>query len=380
MQRMTRLEYRLGFATPAFLGGADQGAQWRTPPFKALLRQWWRVLNAKKFHYRHEQLREREGSLFGNAWLDGDGQGSAHRKSDVRLRLTPDSELRPLDSSRWPKGFKRVKTAPRASVPADLYLGYGPVEAPSKKENRPDITIRRGGAIPPGIFATFSMIVPQEERRALEQVLLLVAWFGAAGSRSRNGWGSIVLQADGEAAEIPTLGGADLLPSDAIRPWQQCLDLEWPHAVGLDEAGLPLVWFTAELENWQRAIEELAQIKVRIRAAAKQIRSGNVGALHYLGYPAGTGRDNPWELNLERGQEGRLASQLRFKVIPASGDKVRGLVVHVPCGVPRSFLDLLAQDRDRLWLESLENQLRAWAAIHDILRRDRGLTQLGAEA
>ena len=45
---MRKLEYQVTFNTPAFLGNADQQAQWRTPPFKALLRQWWRVVHAPK--------------------------------------------------------------------------------------------------------------------------------------------------------------------------------------------------------------------------------------------------------------------------------------------------------------------------------------------
>ncbi len=36
--------YQLRFQTPAFLGNAQQQAQWRTPPIKALLRQWWQGL------------------------------------------------------------------------------------------------------------------------------------------------------------------------------------------------------------------------------------------------------------------------------------------------------------------------------------------------
>lgn len=43
---MINLTYRVSFNTPAFLGNAEQQAQWRTPPFKALLRQWWRVVKA----------------------------------------------------------------------------------------------------------------------------------------------------------------------------------------------------------------------------------------------------------------------------------------------------------------------------------------------
>ena len=47
---MQTFHYRLSFFTPAFLGNANQQAQWRTPPLKALLRQWWRVaaLNTKE--------------------------------------------------------------------------------------------------------------------------------------------------------------------------------------------------------------------------------------------------------------------------------------------------------------------------------------------
>ena len=36
--------YQLRFQTPAFFGNAQQQGQWCTPPFKALLRQWWQVL------------------------------------------------------------------------------------------------------------------------------------------------------------------------------------------------------------------------------------------------------------------------------------------------------------------------------------------------
>jgi CRISPR-associated protein Cmr1 len=37
--KMTQKNYVLRFCTPAFLGNAEQSGQWRTPPFKAQLRQ-----------------------------------------------------------------------------------------------------------------------------------------------------------------------------------------------------------------------------------------------------------------------------------------------------------------------------------------------------
>ncbi len=45
---MRKIEHRytVRFLTPAFLGDAEQNGRWRTPPFKAQLRQWWRVAYA----------------------------------------------------------------------------------------------------------------------------------------------------------------------------------------------------------------------------------------------------------------------------------------------------------------------------------------------
>ena len=48
----TTLTYRVSFNTPAFLGNAEQQGQWRTPPIKALIRQWWRVAYAAEHGHR----------------------------------------------------------------------------------------------------------------------------------------------------------------------------------------------------------------------------------------------------------------------------------------------------------------------------------------
>ncbi len=45
---MVKQLYTVSFVTPAFLGDAEQNGAWRTPPFKILLRQWWRVAAAKE--------------------------------------------------------------------------------------------------------------------------------------------------------------------------------------------------------------------------------------------------------------------------------------------------------------------------------------------
>ena len=66
-------EFNLHFTTPAFLGNAGQNGQWRTPPFKHLLREWWRVAWAAQNNPKDwRKMREIEGRLFGHAWLDND--------------------------------------------------------------------------------------------------------------------------------------------------------------------------------------------------------------------------------------------------------------------------------------------------------------------
>ena len=65
---MIRTSYRLQLATPAFLGDADQKGVWRTPPLKALIREWWRVAVAPAIgHDDVRKLKQKEADLFGTA-------------------------------------------------------------------------------------------------------------------------------------------------------------------------------------------------------------------------------------------------------------------------------------------------------------------------
>ena len=72
---MRELTYQVSFNTPAFLGNAEQQAQWRTPPFKALLRQWWRVVKAPHpdVGYDYLKLLKLENEIFGSAGDDDSG-------------------------------------------------------------------------------------------------------------------------------------------------------------------------------------------------------------------------------------------------------------------------------------------------------------------
>ena len=79
---MLKKEFGITLNAPAFLGDAEQKGVWRTPPIKAMLREWWRVVAAPAEEFCHQRLRPIEGKLFGNAWLDND-----FSKSRVRMAL-----------------------------------------------------------------------------------------------------------------------------------------------------------------------------------------------------------------------------------------------------------------------------------------------------
>lgn len=118
---MKTLRYHLRFQTQAFLGNANQQAQWRTPPIKALLRQWWRIGIAqdKDIHFHVDRLREREHDLFGVAADEG-----ASHQSQIRLRLSRWNEGKLKD---WPCHGTVKQPEVTAPVGSDVYLGFGPL-------------------------------------------------------------------------------------------------------------------------------------------------------------------------------------------------------------------------------------------------------------
>ena len=56
---MATRTFQVKFLTPAFLGNAEQDGQWRTPPFKALLRQ--KLAEFKKWTAEPVQVPQRQG-------------------------------------------------------------------------------------------------------------------------------------------------------------------------------------------------------------------------------------------------------------------------------------------------------------------------------
>ncbi|MDD3649935.1 RAMP superfamily CRISPR-associated protein [Immundisolibacter sp.] len=381
--KMKTLEYELRFLTPAFLGNAEQSAQWRTPPIKALLRQWWRVVWAAEHGFRDNvpAMRREEGMLFGVA---SDGEGDS-RKSRIRLRL-----------DRWDEGrltaWQALPTVAhpevRFAVGSDLYLGYGPLTLP-KGARAP--ALKANTAIQAAESAMFSVAVPDTALLAVERALALMHGFGTLGGRSRNGWGSFVLMPQGDTGPL----ALDL----PLRPWRDCLDRDWPHAIGRDERG-PLIWQTAPHADWKALMRTLAIIKIGLRTQfALELRPahgdkpktnkkgeqvgidhGRPQDRHWLSYPITNHSVQPWDYDIVHGRRNslnlRLPNTLRFKVRALPDGRLVGVIFHVPCLPPPAFrpdrkaIEGVWQRVHELLDElSQEKGKRAYASIRDLQRR-----------
>lgn len=332
---MKKLQYTVRFVTPAFLGNAEQNGQWRTPPFKAQLRQWWRVVYAAEhgFPVNVNDMRREEGLLFGNAWLEND-----FRKSLVRLRLDRWDEGN-LKKSQWPKDatvihpeVKDRHTNQPRPVGSALYLGYGPLGFDK------GTALKAKAAIQAGETATLSIAFPTTHQEPairrlaetnaprIERALWLMDRYGTLGGRSRNGWGSFSL--------TPTDDASALTGTFPERAWRECLGSDWPHAIGSDDRGNPLIWQTQPFTDWKALMKRLAEIKIGLRTHFSFTTGRNAPApedRHWLSYPVTNHSVNRWDNNA------RMPNTLRFKVRQAAGGKLVGAILHVPHLPPAAF-------------------------------------------
>ncbi len=329
---MKRYTYTLAFHTPAFLGEADQRGEWRTPPFKALLRQWWRVAHVARAGCDVSQLRAEEEARFGTA---ADEKGGAKGRSQVLMRL---SHWKRGGLARWERIGDAVHHPEVGQINPDLYLGYGPIDKGT--------VLKKGAALQAGECAVLSIAFPESLEAELRAALLLMHRFATAGGRSRNGWGSFTL-APADPATPPLTGAIDAW----LREWKTALALDWPHAIGADEKG-PLVWRSRQpFASWREAMVELARIKIALRTWFK-FHSGERAkapeSRHWLSYPVTKHSVEAW------GNNARLPNSLRFKVLP-DGTGVRAWIFHLPCQPPPAF------HPDRAALVSV------WSRVHQHL-------------
>lgn len=319
---MQTVSCELRFATPAFVGNAEQSGQWRTPPFKALLRQWWRVAVAHELEFDANELRQCEGKLFGTA-----ADESSSRQSKVRMRLDTWQKGK---RTAWPE-IGRVhhpearKGAGGMQISSALYLGYGPLQSGGPSGTQ----LKEAPAIDHGESAKLRLAFPREHEPELLTALALIDHYGALGGRSRNGWGSLSLEVQSGAA-LPKIQP----DSPWVRDWRDALGLDWPHAIGKDGQG-PLIWQTEPQRSWERLVEKLARIKIGLRTDFPFKGGNNVlqpEERHWLSYPVTSHRVTPWG-------DSRLPNSLRFKVRPAPDkpDEMVGVIFHMPCQPPPEF-------------------------------------------
>ena len=343
---MKKLEYQLTFTTPAFLGNAEQNGQWRTPPFKALLRQWWRVAHSAErgFDVQLADMRRVEGELFGVA---ADAQGES-RKASVRVRLDrwdlgKQRDWRGLDSSRVTHPEVTNRDGHPMPVGAHLYLGYGPLTFAGGQT-----ALKANAAIQANESARFSLAVPTDSVSVICSALGLINRHGTIGGRSRNGWGSFEL--------VPVDDTPPLTSEPPFRDWHDALTLDWPHAIGRDERG-PLIWQTrGAFTEWKAVMRRLAEIKIGLRTQFSFTTGRNAPRpepRHWLSYPVTKHNVTDWR---EKGKgDFRLPNSLRFKVRPDGGGKLGGVIFHVPCLLPPQF------QPDRRAIEAV------WQRVHDFL-------------
>lgn len=350
---MEKIDCTIRFLTPAFLGDAEQHGAWRTPPFKALLRQWWRVAAAPDYGYDYEKLREAEGQLFGHAWLK-DGYSSWATQSRVRLRLGRWESGR-LNS--WPVEPKVKHPEVPMPVGAHLYLGYGPLTY-SKEAKRS--VLKTAPAIEPNEENRLLLGLPPEHKKSLMETLQLIHWFGTIGGRSRNGWGSLALEGAQLSHQGRLLVGEALQVLEKVtRPLGKCLGEEWPHAIGRDGKS-PLLWRTEPFGTWSDAMKTLAQAKIDFRTSLKFTGPGGpFTSRHLLAYPVTKHNVTRW------GNQSRLANQLRFKVVQQEDRRYVGIVFHLPCGLPKELLEKLDKNEQARLTPEYQGQI--WQKVHQVL-------------
>jgi CRISPR-associated protein Cmr1 len=332
---MKKLQYELRFLTPAFLGNAEQSAQWRTPPIKALLRQWWRVVWAAEHGFANDiaAMRREEGLLFGHAWLEDDNferEGrqvkTAARKSLVRLRL-----VGPDEAGAWSAGTQQGV----APVPTTIDAGYAWFGLVRRGQGQSDRNaIRADGR---ESERTLVLAVPDEHAERLATVMRLVSQFGQLGSRSRGGWGSFQL------SNTRALSEADL--QRYAQPLDTCLGRDWPMSFCSDEKGLCLWESKATFKTWDQAMLGAALERRRVRSALKAVDGRDLRAA--LGFAS----------------TGRMPSPLRWRGVQTPERQLAVRVFAMPTRIPEDAKKSIAP----------ADLKHAWRIVFDTLDRSEFL-------
>ena len=328
-----------------FLGDADQQAALSTAPIKAALRYWWRVSGVHKAKNAKE-LFEKENELFGSSdeefgkskvsvWVEGNLAGT---------------------NAEIPTGNINVKfSSGKIPVNAFVYLGMGAINLPKKHDKR--ITPSHSYLEPESNFKIHIISVKKdlELHQELIKTIFLFCEFGALGSRSRNGWGSIQVSSNVDRECL----FKELLK--IAKPMENCFSVDYPHCLGKNSQNKISIWRSERKPSWQECMKEIAQMYIGLRKkfSVKDYK-GQPGNRPLFGYPL-----KPW-------MEKRFSSPLRF-VVRKKDNHFIYRFVHVPALIPQE----LNKDKQYQEIWSSDQQKKFWFTVHQHLddKLDR-LTQV----
>lgn len=311
--------YQLRFVTPGFLGGAEQKAEWRTPPLKALLRQWWRIAVAPRFQYDVRAMLRLESALFGSAAEDEDSG-----RSLVRLRLN--------DTGSQGTSWGKASGPPWSARPGDpefkseemTYLAWGLVEpAPVRSALNPKKA--EGTRLLKIAFPEQSPRLPPNYTPSdLTTAFALIHHFGTLGGRSRNGWGSLSVEPVDDTPPLPLL--TQLLDNPGMRPLSERLTHSWATGIASIDSS-PLIWESDRtFTSWGAALRQIHDIKRAVRNELALEGHLRLVPRQLLGLPV---QDGP-------PIDARMPSPLRFKVFDPKAGELRIRVYALPHGAPDS--------------------------------------------
>lgn len=177
---METREFDVEVVTPLFLGGSDpQKAELRVPSIKGALRFWWRALYGSD---DIKKMKEREDKIF----------GSTEEKAAFSIYLKDDDRIIPVLKD-LPQGMKVMTKSKGRTFPVSIieYLAYGLCEY--RPDVRKNVFIKQH--IPAGSrFKLFFSIKNGSESEEVINSLKALTNYGALGSHSRNGFGSIRIE------------------------------------------------------------------------------------------------------------------------------------------------------------------------------------------
>ena len=350
------LKFDVEFVTPCFLGGADGDAEIRVAPFKNLLRRWWRIANG---NLSPEELWKKESRLFGSTEKDPDIVEENKRlpkekrkpeifgKSRVELKIYDATKCNIVNITDNPQIRFPDETISHPEVDKPMgfetYLGMGPVFGKEYKKNYIYENSR--------ISLSLKMPNLKDDVFYILKTLTLINLFGSIGSRSRNGWGSVLIK----GISINNKNAA-LLPLDRIygdmQDWRQAFandeTREYPFYLGKDKNGI-LCWESIEdFSHWSDAMHFLADAYMHVRTHFKFSEKNRLEKRHLLGYPVTHHNVKDWE---------RLPSQLLLKVIKINPRKYKAQIFHLPSAIP------LGWDK----VSAGSGQLGIWKEVHEFL-------------